>query len=152
MTDTYADSIIIFDGMSLVRQRVNNLLQDFNINVYEASYDVELFSLLFNDKLNISLIIMEVGSDVDKGFEILSKINEKKSEIPVFILTSNNKKEIFLRGIAEGASDYILKPFDDNYLLNKILSILNMKRKDIDIDKDKDNELQSDEEGTLNYA
>lgn len=130
MTTTNYNNIIIFDEISLARQRINNLLQDYNVNVYEASYDIELYNLLFNNKLNISLIIMGVGNDVNKGFDILSRINEKKSNVPVFILTSNNKRETFIRGIAEGASDYILKPFEDDYLLKKILSILKNKRND----------------------
>lgn len=129
MTRNTMDNIIIFNEMSLVRQRISYMLQDYSIQIYKASYDVELFNLLLNRNLNFSLIIMEVGYDVEKGFEILSKINEKRSNIPVLILTSNNKKDIILRGISKGASDYILKPFDDDLLLEKILSALHKSRK-----------------------
>jgi DNA-binding response OmpR family regulator len=141
VTTTNEDSIIIFDEVSLIRQRVNNLLQEYNIHVFETSYDMELFNLLSDSKLNISLIIMDIGYDVNKGFKILSRINEKRLNIPVFILTSNNKRETFIRGIAEGAADYILKPFDDDYLLEKILCVFNKRRKDSGLQFDSKSEI-----------
>jgi PleD family two-component response regulator len=83
---------------------------------------------LADKDLNISLVIMDIGSDANTGFGILSKLKEKKADIPVIILTSNSKRVTFARGIAEGASDYILKPFDDTYLLNKLLHIIDKKK------------------------
>jgi DNA-binding response OmpR family regulator len=122
------DGVIIFDEVSIVRHRMNNLLKASNIHVYEASQEIEVFNLLSDAGLNIGLIIMDIGNDANNGFAILSKIKEKRSDIPVFILTSNNRREIFARGIAEGATDYILKPFADDYLLEKVLFQLNKKK------------------------
>lgn len=118
------NGIIIFDEVSLIRLRVVQMFQNFDVPVYEAAYEVELFNLLSDEKANIKLVLMELGYDVNNGFDILLKIKEKKPNIPIIILTSNNKKQTFIRGIAEGASDYILKPFEDEYLVEKVLSIL----------------------------
>ena len=144
VTTTKEESIIIFDEVSIIRQRVSNLFHEYNIHVYEASYDVEFYNLLYDNNLNINLIIMDIGYDVSKGFEILSKINEKRPEVPVFILTSNNKREIFVRGIAEGVADYILKPFENEYLLEKVLSVLTKKRKDTGLQIDSKSEIVFD--------
>jgi PleD family two-component response regulator len=45
----------------------------------------------------------------------------------VFIVTSNNKRLTFLRCISEGVTDYILKPFEDEFLVEKVLSALKQK-------------------------
>jgi len=128
MKSTSENAIIVFDEINLARRRIVTLLQGYDIHVYEASKPIELFNILSDEGLNIRLIIMDIGNDMNDGFGILSKIKEKRSDIPVFILTSNNKRIAFIRGIAEGASDYILKPFDDAYLLPKVLRIFHDNR------------------------
>lgn len=124
------DGIVIFDEVSVMRHRMKDLFQGYNVSIYEASYDVELFNILADESMNVRLVIMDLGVDLLKGLEILSRLREKKAAIPVIILTANNKRQTFIRCMAEGASDYILKPFEDDYLLEKALSILKKKRKE----------------------
>ena len=138
------DGVLIFDEVSLVRHRIINLLQGYNIQIYEAAHDVELFNFLAIEEIKISLIIMDISYDVNKGFDILSKIKEKKPELPVFLLTANNKRQTFIRGIAEGASDYILKPFEDTYLLAKILALLKKKKNETTLQNNSKNEIVFD--------
>ncbi len=122
------DAIIIMDDVSLMRRRIAGLLQGCNIRVYEAVNSEELFNLLFEEDLNVRLIIMELGFDTNEGLETLMRIKDKKPNIPVFIITANNKRQTFIRCMAEGAADYILKPFDDDILQEKMLSALKIKR------------------------
>jgi DNA-binding NarL/FixJ family response regulator len=125
MRNMYGQGVIIYDEISLIRNRISNLLWGFHIYAYEASQEIELFNYLSDKELNICLIIMDIGSDANKGYSTLAKIKEMRSDIPVIILTSNSKRGTFVRGISEGATDYILKPFDDDYLLRKIMPIIN---------------------------
>ncbi len=122
------DAVIIMDDVSLMRRRIASLLQGCSIRVYEAVNSEELFHLLFEEDLNVRLIVMELGFDVNEGLETLTRIKDKKPNIPVFIITANNKRQTFIRFMAEGAADYILKPFDDDILQEKMLSALKIKR------------------------
>lgn len=122
------DAIIIMDDVSLMRRRIAGLLQGCNIHVYEAANFDELFSILFEEDLSVRLVIMELGFDINEGIETLIRIKEKKPNVPVFIITANNKRQTFIRCMAEGAADYILKPFDDDILQEKMLSALRIKR------------------------
>ncbi|MBP1755065.1 MAG: response regulator receiver protein [Firmicutes bacterium] len=121
------EGIIILDEVSMMRRRIGSLLQGINLQIYEAAYDVELFNILADENANIRLILMDLGFDVNKGFETLGKIKEKRPEIPIFVVTTHNKRPDFIRAMAEGATDYILKPFDDAFLREKILSVLKTK-------------------------
>lgn len=144
------NGVLVFDEVSLIRHRISNLLQGYNFQIYEAGYEVELFNFLSLEEIEINLIIMDISYDLNKGFDILSKIKEKKPEIPVFILTANNKRETFIRGIAEGASDYILKPFDDTFLLNKILALMNKRKQETILQKNLKSEIVFDIQNYLN--
>jgi PleD family two-component response regulator len=118
------DAIIILDEVSMMRHRISSILHGYNFRVLEASYDVELFNIIAEENIRIHLILMDLGYDVNRGFEILAKVKEKKPFVPIFVVTSNNKRSVFIRAMAEGAMDYILKPFDDGLMLEKILAVV----------------------------
>ena len=118
------NGIIIFDDVSLMRHRVSSLFQGYDFQVFEAAYEIEIFNILSDDKIDISLVLLDLDNDVNYGFEVIAKIKEKKPALPIIIITANNKRLTFLRSIAEGANDYILKPFEDEDLLNKVLPLL----------------------------
>ncbi len=46
------------------------------------------------------------------------------SHLPVILLTATSSPEIHLKGISEGADDYITKPFDSDILLAKVDTLL----------------------------
>jgi PleD family two-component response regulator len=120
--------IIIYDELPLSRHRVFLALQGYDIAIYEASCDIDLYNLLFNDNISIKLVLMDLGAEVSKGFRILAKVKELKPELPVFVITDNTKRQTFLRILSEGANAYIQKPFTDEFLLDKVLSALKRNR------------------------
>lgn len=120
--------IIIYDDIPLSRHRMCLALQGYDIAIYEASTDIDVYNLLFNDTLSIKLLLMDLGSDTSKGFRILSRVKEIKPELPIFVVTDNAKRQTFLRILSEGANAYIQKPYNDDFLLDKVLSVLKKTR------------------------
>ncbi|MCR1934633.1 response regulator [Clostridium tepidum] len=117
-------NIIILDDMSYMRYRVKDILEEKDIKVYEASTSFEFFNKLYEKKDNIDLIILELGLTKEDGFEVVEKIREKNVDIPIVILTKVNTRDAFAKVIREGISDYILKPFDNKVLLDRILKTI----------------------------
>lgn len=124
------DGILIYDEVAFMRHRIGSLFQDYDIQIFEAGYDIEVYKIFADDSINIRLVLMDLGSDVAKGFEVLTLIKERKPNLPIIVVTSNNKRQIFLRCISEGITDYILKPFEDEYLVDKVLSVLKQSRQE----------------------
>ncbi len=54
----------------------------------------------------------------------MERIREKNVDIPIVILTKVNTRDAFAKVIREGISDYILKPFDNKILLDRILKTI----------------------------
>ncbi|MHB9942893.1 two-component system response regulator [Clostridium sporogenes] len=117
-------NIIILDDMSYMRYRVKDILEEKDIKVYEASTSFEFFNKLYEKKDNIDLIILELGLTREDGFEVVEKIREKNVDIPIVILTKVNTRDAFAKVIQEGISDYILKPFDNKVLLDRIVKTI----------------------------
>lgn len=120
--------IIVYDEVPLTRHRMCLALQGYDISIYEASTDIEVYNLLFNDNISVRLLIMDLGSDVSIGFRILSRVRELKPDLPIFVVTDSQKRQTFLRILAEGANAYIQKPYMDDFLLDKVLTLLKKPR------------------------
>ncbi|OAA91968.1 response regulator transcription factor [Clostridium ljungdahlii] len=122
------NKVIILDDMIYVRYRVRRVLEDAGIGVYECGNSFEFFNRLYDKKEEINLIILEVGLSTEDGFEVLKKIKAKKLNIPVMILTKLNSREAFIKGIKEGTSEYILKPFNSKNLVKRITKLIKSTR------------------------
>jgi len=72
-------------------------------------------------------IILDLGlPDID-GFQVLRQIRSF-SDVPVLILTVRGDEEDMIRGLEEGADDYIVKPFSPGVLRSRLNVLLRRKQ------------------------
>ncbi len=82
---------------------------------------------------DIDLIILDVQMPEMDGFQTASLLKRRKRtrDIPIIFLTAAFKSEEFQqRGYAVGAVDYLLKPLDDELLINKISTYFRLIEKE----------------------
>ncbi len=82
---------------------------------------------LANDH-DIDLILLDIMMPGFDGFStlMLLKENENTKNIPVIMLTAVGKKEKVIAAFKDGAAGYLLKPFKEDALRDKIESVLEM--------------------------
>jgi PAS domain S-box-containing protein len=86
----------------------------------------------------IDLIILDVQMPEMDGFQTASmlKVRQKTKDIPIIFLTAAYKTDEFQKkGYAVGAADYLLKPIDDNQLINKISTYLRLIEKEREMNR-----------------
>ncbi|MBL3599956.1 MAG: response regulator [gamma proteobacterium endosymbiont of Lamellibrachia anaximandri] len=107
----------------------------------ERHMDVEIFEATSGQQAldiavkvpGIDLIILDVQMPEMDGFQTASmlKIRKKTKDIPIIFLTAAFKTEEFQqKGYEVGAVDYLLKPIDDNQLINKISTYFRLIEKE----------------------
>ena len=76
------------------------------------------------------LVITDVRMPVMNGFEVCQKIkqNPKTQHIPIVLVTGLNEMKDKVRGLEEGADDFLQKPFHPVELRARVLSLLRLKR------------------------
>ena len=87
---------------------------------------------------DIDLVILDVQMPDMDGFQTASllKLRKRTRDIPVIFLTAAFKSEEFQqRGFALGAADYLLKPIDDNLLINKISTYFRLIEKERELNR-----------------
>lgn len=131
-------TVLTVDDDPVVRAAVNHYLSDeYNILVAEDGH--EAVQLLQEQKVDLILLdIMMPGFD---GFStlLLLKADETTKNIPVVMLTAVGRKEKVIAAFRDGASGYILKPFDRRTLKTKIEAVLDQidaRESDVDLTGD----------------
>lgn len=70
------------------------------------------------------ILILDVGLPRRSGFDVLADLRGAGCDIPVLMLTARDHREDRIRGLEEGADDYVLKPFDLDELLARLRALL----------------------------
>ncbi|KAJ51808.1 transcriptional regulator [Clostridium tetanomorphum DSM 665] len=118
------ETVIILENLAYSRYRLKELLIENEIKVIEASNSFDFFNRLYENKGSIDLIILEVNLYGEDGFGVIKKIKDKNIDIPVMVLTTENKRKSFIKCVKNGAVDYILKPYNSDMLVNRIVKCI----------------------------
>jgi two-component system copper resistance phosphate regulon response regulator CusR len=70
------------------------------------------------------LLLLDLMLPGIDGFGVLKAVRAKHSALPVLMLTARDKVEDRVRGLQEGADDYLVKPFAFSELLARITALL----------------------------
>lgn len=78
------------------------------------------------NKKEIDLILLDIELPGINGLEVLEKLKEDKktSNIPVIMVTSNNKESYIEKAFKLGAEEYIIKSFNTEILQDRVKKIL----------------------------
>jgi two-component system, LuxR family, response regulator FixJ len=93
----------------------------FNVETYE---NAQLFLDKFNNEKQ-GCIIMDVRLPGMSGLELLEHLKAQKSSIPVIIITGYGDIQMAVRAMKAGAVDFILKPFNEQCLLEIVQKSMN---------------------------
>ena len=103
-----------------------------DVTVLEATSGRQAIDLTLQHP-DIDLIILDVQMPEMDGFQTAAMLKKRKRtrDIPIIFLTAAFKSEEFQRrGYAVGAVDYLLKPIEDNQLINKISTYFRLIEKE----------------------
>ncbi|MDD2899784.1 MAG: diguanylate cyclase [Desulfuromonadaceae bacterium] len=125
-----SSSVLIIDDSVTVREQIIRTLESVELftRYYEAEDGLEGFKKLLSSPVDIILCDLEMPR-MD-GFKFLSMLKSRPElqDVPVIILTGRNDRERKVRGLDQGASDYITKPFDNEELVARVRVHLKIKK------------------------
>lgn len=119
--------LLTVDDSKTVRIIVKKAFKLFDCEILEASNGVE--GLAVAAKESPSLILLDVTMPVMDGVEMLTKLkaDPELKGIPVIMLTAEGGKEHVLKIAKIGVRDYVVKPFKEDVLVQKVGRIIDLK-------------------------
>ena len=123
----YDDVVLIAEDDVDIRTYLQEELSE-NFNTLVASNGYEATQLLLDN--NVSIVLSDVLMPHINGYQLCREVktNIATSHIPVILLTALTDDSQMVHGVAEGADEYIRKPFNINYIKIKIINILEERR------------------------
>ncbi len=76
------------------------------------------------------LVLLDIMLPGMSGFEVARKLRASGNYVPILILTAKDEASDLVRGIEEGADDYLTKPFTLDELLARVRALLRRRRWD----------------------
>jgi len=121
----------------LVVEDESHLAEGLQFNLEAEGYEVEiapdgetaLGSLVESDD-GFDLVVLDLMLPGIGGFEVLRRARAAGNLVPVLILTAKDDAQDLVRGLEEGADDYLSKPFRLEELLARVRGLLRRRRWD----------------------
>ncbi len=119
-----AIGILIVEDEKDIREMLALSLQSKGAIVFEASDTHEAWAKLKSEQ--VDLILLDWMLPNVSGLELLRRIrrNDSRKQIPIIMLTARGYDEDRVRGLDQGADDYVVKPFSVKELMSRINAVL----------------------------
>lgn len=144
MTDA---KILVIDDNKSVLSALEILLQ-FEYKSVETLFNPnQISSFAHMDQIDIVLLDMNFSAGVNTGNEGLYWLNEIKKKSPhtsVIMMTAYGAVDLAVKALKQGASDFVLKPWNNERLLTTVKSAFELRKSKQEIHqlKKKENELK----------
>ncbi len=112
-----ANILVVEDDVNLAAGLEYNLVRAGHAVTRAADGPAGLASVVAHAPDLVILDLMLPGMD---GFEVLRRLRDRESTVPVVILSARGEESAKVRGFEEGAVDYVTKPFGMAELLARV--------------------------------
>ncbi|MDQ0230406.1 response regulator [Metabacillus malikii] len=115
--------ILIVDDAKFMRITLSNILLKANHEVVgEAENGAEAVKLFEEEKPD--LVTMDITMPEMNGIEALKEIKGKFPEAKIIMCSAMGQQKMVVEAIEAGAKDFIVKPFDENRVIEAIDRVL----------------------------
>ena len=121
--------ILSVDDSKTIRMIVKRTFAPFDTTVLEASNGEEGLAAAAAERPD--LIVLDITMPVMDGVTMLTKLKESADlkGIPVIMLTAESGRENVAFIARLGVRDYLVKPFKDEQLIEKVIRVIPLQKK-----------------------
>jgi DNA-binding response OmpR family regulator len=128
LSDTSPKTILVVDDEATIREVIRRYLERDGFSVREAADGYAALDALA--EITPDLIILDLMLPGIDGLTLTRQIHthkrptERRGRIPIIMLTARGETSDRIRGLDEGADDYVSKPFSPQELVSRIKAVL----------------------------
>ncbi|HOD46400.1 MAG TPA: response regulator [Opitutaceae bacterium] len=119
--------VLTVDDSKTVRIIVKKAFKSYDCEILEAGNGVEGLAVAGKERPDV--ILLDITMPVMDGVEMLTKIKSdpELKAIPIIMLTAEGGRDNVLKIAKIGVRDYIVKPFKEDLLIEKVGRIIDLK-------------------------
>ena len=116
--------VLIIDDTKSVHAYVKMILNQVKEITIESVFNGSQGVELLKNNNNFDLILLDWEMPIMNGPETLQALKGLELQIPIIMMTSKNAVEDIELVLGLGASEYIMKPFTNDILFEKVESVI----------------------------
>lgn len=116
--------LLLADDENDIREVIEDRLNSWGFNVVTATTGAEALEKINSEKFDG--VLLDVKMPEMSGIEVLEKVRQRDTELPIIIVTSSTSRDAAIGSLAKGANEFILKPFEWEELKLKIEKVFNV--------------------------
>lgn len=121
MDNTEQIKVLMIDDDELIARTTSEYFNIVGVKTaYVTSYDD---AIMFLEKHEASLLLLDINLGDKSGFELCKKVRESY-DMPIFFISARTSDDDILIALNIGGDDYIKKPYTLNILLAKVKAVL----------------------------
>ncbi|MCH7783778.1 PAS domain S-box protein, partial [candidate division KSB1 bacterium] len=132
-----SDKILVVDDDLMVCKTIVDVLNQEGLKATGVNSGKKALSLLYSS--NWDLALLDIVMDEMDGIELLDRIREKTTDLPILMITGYGSIQTALMAIKKGADDYLLKPCEPETITFKIKSAIKTNKMRLEQIADKEN-------------
>lgn len=131
-------TILVADDNAAILTAMKYLLADTFEQVLTTTQPEDILKLMAQQPVDIILLDMNFTLGVNTGSEglfWLRTIRKHHPQTPVVLLTAYADVNLAVKGLKNGAADFVTKPWDNDELLRKLKDVLDMRHEIVSLDE-----------------
>ena len=131
-------TILIVDDNAAILTAMRYLLDGTFEQVLTTTNPDDILKLMAQQTIDIVVLDMNFTLGVNNGNEglfWLRTIRKQHPQTPVVLLTAYADINLAVKGLKNGAADFITKPWDNDELLRKLKDVLDMQNEIVSLDE-----------------
>ncbi len=120
--------MLVVDDELIVRDSLKEMFEYEGFTVSEADSGQKALDLIREN--SFSLMLLDIKMPGMEGTEVLKKAKEANPDLTVIMMTAYATVESAVETLKVGAEEYIVKPFDDEKLIDMVYSVFDREKED----------------------
>lgn len=128
--------ILVIDDNKAILDALNILLKQYFEQVFLSKSPDRILDMIKEDEPDVVLLDMNFRAPVNSGNEglyHLGQVHEKYPELPVVMFTAYADINLAVEALKRGASDFVVKPWDNDKLIATLSSAYNLHRSQTEV-------------------
>jgi two-component system chemotaxis response regulator CheY len=113
---------LVVDDSKTIRMIIRRILVELGYEVCEAGNGVEALKVMETEKSSVELVLADWNMPEMNGLELLKSLRQlpELASLKVIMVTTETEMGQMALALAEGANEYVMKPFTKEILKEKL--------------------------------
>lgn len=138
--------------------RMKRILEGSRVCVITTENEYKLYNTLRREGENVQLVLLDLDIEQDYALALLKETRSRLDVTPVVMITPARPRNFFVEALLQGATDFIIKPFQDETFIAKVAKYIfpdtSVKKETVTLDLNRylKGELRKAEKGSFTLS